>query len=253
MDSEIQKLKIELKKAEEKELIADLQKELESVEKVYKGKCYSSHVLNRIHKATYGWIAYYEDFFIENFKVYVKEWKLYISRRKDSQYISYTRTTSNRIIKGEDNYHAAYNLDRGLSSYKHEITKDVFMKLWNYAELLEVELNNAFKSTVPMPYQDETSIGNAGNETTILRCLKETGIECIDVTKHPELQRTVTYLSIALFQNNRWMPKIYAKQLLEWQIKEIEKSMSSPFSNARANMYDQKKIETIKNFIENEL
>ena len=252
MNSKIQKLKLEIKKAEEQELVDNLNKELKTLKKDFTGKCFSSHVLNRIGKSTYGWIVYYEKFFIENFKIYVREWQLSISRREKDGYISYTRHISNRILSG-DEYSPSYNLYRGFSSFKHEITKERFLKIWNFGIVLEADLNQVFKETVSEPYQEEISIGDASNEETINRCLKETGIECIDITKFPSLLQVLQYKTIALFQNNRWIPKTYAKQLLEWQIKELKRSNVGVFSNARSIYYNEKHIATIKKFIEDEL
>ena len=49
--------------------------------------------------------------------------------------------------------------------------------------------------------------------------LKHLKLNIIDVTKFPEVFRTLQYCNLPFFQEQRYLPKVYAKQILEYQIR----------------------------------
>jgi len=56
-----------------------------------------------------------------------------------------------------------------------------------------------------------------------------------------------------MFDKNRWIPRQYAKPILEWQIKELERECDGRYMDYRRREYLQNEIKILKDFITKEL
>ena len=232
--------------------------ELEQIKKEYEGKCFGSDTFDRYSVAAYRGATFYEKFFLKEDEIYVLEHTITLSHfdnyyKKSMKQISYSRNINERKLTGTNEYNANYNLYSSYSGFRKKIPLEKFKELWEIAEEANLIIKNAFKGKLPELQQEWITQGNFGQETTIEQCLFDMGIEMIDFKNYPNVHRCIEYRTLPMFDRRRWLPKQYAKPILEWQIKELKKDCSSQFSTARRNEALQSEIKTLQNFIDTQL
>jgi hypothetical protein len=256
--TEVQKAEKLLQEAKEKEKLQYRTQELEQLKKDYEGKCIASHTFERHSKAAYMGANYYESFYIEKNEIWVIYWSVSISRydtfyKPSKKAISYNRGINKKQLTGQNDYNAQYNLDSGYSYYKKNISYEKFMQLWECAEEAHLIIKNYFDGKIPEVKQELIRQGDHSSESVIEKCISDMNIELIDFKKYPEVHVVLEYKTLPLFDRNRWLPKLYAKPILEWEINRLKEEMKNPFSNYRSREYNQKQINIIQKFINEHL
>lgn len=250
----VQEAKALLEKAELMEKLQHRQKELSELLLQYKSKCFGTHTFERKSQSGFMGATYYEDFYLKDNEIWVREWGISASKHnsfyKKGKYLTqFSRTMSEKQLTGQNDYNASYNLYSGYSYYRHEISLSKFMKLWENANELVIKIEESFYENVPELKQELIREGDFYNETIISRCIKDIGIELIDLKDYPEVHRTLEYVTLPLFDNHRWLPKIYAKSIIEWYITELKKELESQFATERTMIWNNNKIRILNNFI----
>lgn len=250
----VQEAKALLEKAELEEKLQYRYKELSVLKKEYEGKCFGSHTFERRSQAGSWGAIYYESIYLEDNEIWVREWGLQASKcdsfYKKGKYITqYNRNIYERQLTGQNEYNAAYNLYAGYSHYRREISLSKFMTLWEIADELVIEIEKSFYKNAPELKQELIRQGDSTNEKNIERCIKDTGIELIDLKDYPEVHRILEYVTLPLFDNHRWLPKIYARSIIEWYINELKEGLKSPFNTSRHTYWIYEKVELLTNFI----
>jgi len=250
----VQKAKALLEKAELEEKLQNQQKELSELIIQYKGKCFGTHTFERRNQSGMMGATYYEDLYLKDNEIWVRGWEIHASKcdsfYKKGKYITqFNRNIYERQLTGQNDYNASYNLYSGYSHYRHEISLSKFMKLWETANELIIEIEKSFYENIPELKKELIRQGDFSNERTVEQCIKDTGIELIDLKNYPEVHRTLEYVILPLFDNNRWLPKIYAKSIIEWYINELKKEITNQFVTERTIIWNNKRIEILNKFI----
>ena len=258
MQKDINTLEKELAEAKKQEYFVKRIKELEEIKKEYEGKCFGSNLFNRMHKSRYFNAVYYEKFFIKEGEVHVIEWNLR-GHRRPAFYRSETPTydiASNihekQLTFEDNNYSASYNLYSGYSFYRKEISQKEFMSLWSAARECYLVISDTFKKSPQLEIEDVRQ-GDHSNEQTIDNIIEELGLDIIDLKNYPKMFWIFEYKTLPMLQNGRYMPRIYAKQLMEYTIKQLEKEKKDMYSTVRSINWCNERISTIKQFIKEEL
>jgi hypothetical protein len=250
----VQEAKALLEKAELEEKLQYRQKELFELITQHKNKCFGSHTFERKTQAGMMEAIYYEDFYLKDNEIWVREWKIFASKHdsfyKKGKYVTqFNRNMCERQLTGQNEYNPSYNLYSGYSHYRHEIPLVKFIQLWEKANEVVIEIEKSFYKTVPELKQELIRQGDSMDESTIEECIKDTGIELIDLKDYPEVHRNLEYVTLPLFDNNRWLPKIYAKSIIEWYINTLKKELTSQFATERTIIWNNKRIKILTNFI----
>jgi len=251
-----QELEKKLKEAKEKEYLQQRVKELEQIKEEYEGKCFGSNLFNRLSKSRYFGIVYYEKFFIKENDVYVIEWTV-SGQRYPAFYKAETPTynisshINERKLSGND-YNASYNLFNGYHFYRKPITLKEFMFLWTAAKDCYLIIRDKFKSNPELEIEDVRQ-GDHDNERSIEKAISELGLDMIDLKQHPKMFWIFEYKTLPMLQNGRWLPRIYAKQLLEYVIKDYERDSRSSWISQKAVNFNNERIATIREFINSNL
>lgn len=256
--TEVQKAELTLQEAKKQEKIKYRLQELEQLKRNYEGKCIASHTFERNSKAGYMGANYYENFYIEDNEIWVTIWSInntnYDNYYKPSKTnISYNRGISKKQLTGQNEYNASYNLDSGYSYYKKEISYEKFMQLWECGNEVHLLIKNYFNGKLPELKQELIRQGDHATEAVIEKCIAEIGIELIDFKNYPKVHQVLEYKRLPMFDKNRWLPKIYAKSILEWEIDRLKEDMKSPFSTSRSYEWNQNEINIIQKFINEQL
>lgn len=252
--TEVQKAELALQEAKKQEKIKCRLQELEQLKKEYEGKCIASHTFERASKAGYMGANYYEKFYMEDNEIWVCIWSInhstYDNHYKPSKTnISYNRGINRKQLTGQNDYNASYNLDHGYSYYKKEISYEKFMQLWECGNEVHLLIKSHFSGKLPQLKQELIRQGDHTTETIIEECITQIGIELIDFKNYPEVHQVLEYKGLPMFDKNRWLPKIYAKPILEWEINRLKKENQSVFSTLRSIEYNNNQIDIIQQFI----
>ncbi len=226
----INELKQKLVLAEKEKELEELNKELDNIKKEYEGKCYGSHTFERNNKSSYQNVTYYEKFWIENNEMFVMEHNISISRyanrvNKTFDSINYSRGVSKRNLSG-NKHNCSYNLYSGFHSQRKEISYGKFKQIWETFDTIEDSASKCIYSKLDT-HQDLLRIGTSQNEDIISRGIGSLGIEIIDVTKYPKLFSVIKYSNLPMFQEQRWIPKIYIDKILSLEVENIKKEIDS--------------------------
>jgi|688.fasta_scaffold00478_72 hypothetical protein len=233
--------------------------ELDGLIKEFQGKCFGSHTFDRYHAAAYMNAVYYEKFFIEDGEIYVLEHTVSCSHadnhyKKSMKQIAYNRNIYSRALTSEGGkYNASYNLYSGYSQFRKEISLEKFKQLWEVAEEANTIIKNHFNGKLPELKEEWITQGDFGSESIIEQCISDMDIEMIDFKNFPHVHHVIEYRTLPMFDKRRWLPKLYAKPILEWQIKQLEKDCSSQWTSGRRYEALQNEIKILKNFINTNL
>ena len=252
----VQELEKQLEIARKQEHLDNRTKELNQLIEQYQGKCFGTHTFDRYHAAAHMAATKYEKFFIENDEIFVTELSIKLSHldsyyKKSMKQIDYSRNVYTRQITGQNEYSAVYNLTSGYSFFKHEISESTFMSLWESGEEASIIIKNAFKGKVEI--KEWITQGDSNEEAQIEQCIKDMGIDLIDFKEYPEIHRVLEYRTLPMFNRRRWMPKIYAKNILEWLVIQLEEDCRNVLSSSRRTQQIQEEIKVIQKFIKDYL
>ena len=254
----IEDLKQQLLEAEKQQILDYRLKELIELRRDFQGKCFGTHTFTRNSTASYMSAKYYEHFFTKGDKIYVREHLISLSKfnnsyKKSKDCVNYSRTIAERDLTMDGDKNANYNLDSGYSYYKHEIPYLKFMQLWEVGKDVDIMVKEAFTKELPEIHQELISQGDHSDEEKYAKCIADTGIDIIDFKLHPKVHNIIQYRTLPLFYERRWMPKLYAKPILEWKINQIKKEMCSVFATERRIAHDTHAIDVIQKFIDTDL
>lgn len=254
----IKELEKKLLDAKKEEYLNNLEKQLIQVKEEFEGKCYATNTLDRQHSALSVSATYYEKIFIKEEKIYVLE--QYIStNRHDSYYkhskvdASYTRYYRERCIT-DNEHHASYNIDTSWSHFKHEISLDLFKQIWNKGDECNLILREFYNGKLNHIKQDYITQGDFSNERSIENDIKTLNLDIIDFKNFPEVHSCIEYVTLPMFQERRWMPIIFAEQLLNYQVNIWKKELQDNWwMNTNQRSYVERKIKIVSEFIINKL
>lgn len=243
-----------LEKAKQEEKLKYRLRELDELVKSFQGKCFGSHTFDRQHAAANMSAVYYEKFYLEKDEIWVTEHTIRVCHmdsfyKKSMKDIQYHRTIYNRQLTGQNSYHASYNLDSGYSGFKKKISLDKFKQLWEAGKEANLIINNAFNGKVPELKMEWITQADFGHEAKIDKCIKDIGIEIIDFKDFPIVHNVLEYRTLPMFDRRRYLPKLYAKPILEWHIKQLEKDCKSVFTTMKSFEHIQNEIKIIQEFI----
>lgn len=254
MRNNVQELEQSLEKAKKEQYLENRLKELEDIKREYEGKCFSSNLFNRIASSRSFSLKYYEKFYIKENEIFVLEWILY-GTKHPALYKSNTPTynlntyMSERKLSGNNEYNACYNLDSGFSFYRKEITLSQFMSLWRATKECYLIIKDSFKNYPELEIEDVRQ-GEHRDEQSIESVISELELDIIDLKQHPKMYWIFEYnRSIPMLQNGRWLPRIYAKQILEYVISLLKKDIKSAWTTPRSIAWTQERINNIQEFI----
>ena len=249
----IQEIEKQLELAKKEEALQYKVKELEEIKSQYEGKCFGSHTFDRSNAAACMGAVYYEKFYLKEGEIYVLEHTISLSHmdgfhKKSMKQISYNRNIYERKLTG-NNYNASYNLYSGYSHFRKEITQQKFKELWEIAEEANLVIKNAFRGKMPELKTEWITQGDFGYEEKISQCLNDMGIEMIDFKDFPLVHNCIEYRTLPMFDKRRWLPKLYAKPILQWQIEQLEEDCKSSFCTGRRYDSLQREIKILQDFI----
>ena len=249
--SNVLELEKQLSEAKAAEKLKYLQDELAGVKKEYEGKAFGSNTFERHSSAAHMGAIYYERFFIEENQIYVIEHSIGISKH-DAYYkpsktdITYRRSISRRSLT-DGKHNASYLLYSGYSHYRKEITVAAFKKMWDGTDEVYEVIKSLISSNVDR--QEMIRMGDSTNEDEITLCIKDMGLEFIDLKNHPKVHSALEYKRIPMFDKNRWLPKQYAKPIIQWVIKQNNKRRAEKWTTPRIDNALKYENEVLQNFI----
>jgi hypothetical protein len=252
----VRDLESALKEAKKKEYIESKIKEMEDAKIAYEGKCFASNLFNRIGKSRSFGLVYYEKIFMRDGEVYLTEWVMF-GNRHPAMYKGSTPTYSVQSYITErkvssDEYNVGYNIFDGYSFYRKEISLPEFMSLWVATKESYLIFKEAFDKKPELEIEDIRQ-GDYSNEQEISKIINELGLDIIDLKDFPKMYWIFEYKTLPMLQNGRYIPRIYAKQLLQYVIKDFEKQMKDSWTTQRTVHYCTEKINVIREFINTQL
>lgn len=256
--SEIQKLREQLANAEKTERLARLKKECEELKKQYEGKCFASHTFERSSASLHAVAVHYERIFIkEDGELYLFERSVSVSRydslyKKSKTDGQYSRHFCERALSNNE-YNPSYNLYSGYTQFRKEISLERFEQLWQGAEECQLIIKNIFDAKLPEVKMELIRQGDDRNEDVIEQVIKCLNLDIIDFKKYPNIHRYIEYATLPMFQERRWMPRIYAKQILEYHIKSLKERQAESWTPDRIYNALEYEIKAIQEFINKEL
>lgn len=258
--SKIDELKRQLQEAEKAEKLEYLQKELKLVQTEYENKCFGSHTFTRKSVSSLMGAIHYEKFFIRDSKIYVHERAFHLNRYDSTHKVNKTdvnfdRHHYERVVYGDEgnNYTASYNTFSRYSFYRKEISLLQFELLWSGLDECNQIIKSLFENNLPDLKTESISQGNHDSEQRIDDSIKIIGLDIIDFKNYPRIHNYIEYVTLPMFQDRRWMPRIFAKQILEYHVNTLIKQLNEPLISSRIFNAVQSEIEVINNFINEEL
>lgn len=212
----VHEIEKELQEAKNQENSNNLQKKLVELKEKYEGKCYGTHTFERKNKSTYSSASYYEKFWIKGNSIIFLRWSV-TTQRMGKNYtfiqdqLSFTRQKSE--ISGDSITAGNHYLE------KKEVSLNKFMQLWDYGECIFTKLNDAHITILEQKPFDLLRIGSSNDEKILADAFSYLKLDYIDITQYPHVFNALQYKHLPFFQEQKYLPRIYAKQILEYQIK----------------------------------
>jgi hypothetical protein len=256
--NKIQQAEQALAEAKKEEKLQCRLRELEGLKKEYEGKCFGSHTFERHSAAAYMSAVYYENFYIEKDEIYALIHTIQLSHldsfyKKSMKQIDYSRNVSKKQLTGQNDCNASYNLFSGYSFFRKEISLAKFKQLWEAGEEAKVIIQNAFRGKVPELEMESITQGDHDYETSIEKCILDMGIEMIDFKLFPNVHRCLEYRTLPMWDKRRWLPKQYAKPILQWQVKRLENECKDHWLSSSRRDALRQEIDILQNFINTQL
>lgn len=256
--STIAELEKQLQEAKEKEKREALEKECQTLKEQYEGKVFGNRNFERASKTASDILIYVHKLYIGkssfNYnpedKILVDIWTIRVCKyntnyRIDKDVYDYRRSRSTALELTGNNYNASYNLTNLFPHNPKEVKLSKFMAIWEAAEKHESILIDSFKQHLG-GYEDLIKDGDHTDESNIQKAIDSLGLEIIDIRKeHPLLWDTIKYAKLPMFQNQRWIPKIFGSKLLTYWIEQLKKQLHSPFMDSSRASRITKEIKII--------
>ena len=253
--TDVQKAEKALAEAKAREKLTYLVKQLDDLKKDYEGKCLASHTFTKKSKARYMGAYYYEKFFMKDDYIVVVCWSVSMSKYPNFNKAHRHSIQFNRNIQEiqlTDNTHVANDLLTNHSFYNKSITVDKFMQLWDIAGEAEKLIHGYFNGKMPEieePY--DTHSDNSDNRF-IGKCISDIGIDVIDFENYPKVYQVLRYKTLPMFDQQRWLPRTYAKAILQWEIDRLD-TENKKSNLTRVINRNNDEINIIKDFLKNDL
>lgn len=258
--SNVQDLEKQLAQAKEKDKKDSLIKECQAIKLEYEGKAFGSREFERNSKSASDHAIYVKQIYIgtrsmsQGESILADIWTVRVNRY-DSNYkfsqnhYSYSRSRDTETQLSRTDTNASWNLYRMLPWLKKEISVEKFMSLWNVALVHEMVLRDAFKGQLG-DYQELIRQGDSTNESRIEKAITSLGLEIIDIQKeYPKLWEEVKYCDLPMFQNQKWLPKLFAKAILLYQVSLWEKDKNDTWSDSKTINWRNRQIKVINDHL----
>ncbi len=212
----VHEIERELQEAKNQEKLNGLQNKLNNLKEKYEGKCFGTHTFERNNKSTYSSASYYEKFWIKDNSIVFLRWSV-TTQRMGKNYtfvqdqLSFTRQKSE--INGDNVTEGNHYLE------KKEVSLTKFMQLWDYGEIIFTKLNDAHNTILEQKPFDLLRVGTSNDERILADAFNYLKLDYIDITQYPHIFNALQYKHLPFFQEQKYLPRIYAKQILEYQIK----------------------------------
>jgi hypothetical protein len=82
---------------------------------------------------------------------------------------------------------------------------------------------------------DLTRMGTATDELKLDIAIKATGIDVIDIEDY-KVFNVLKYCQLPFFQEQKYLPRIFAVKILEYQISKMKEDMAHPFSTQNTHV-----------------
>jgi hypothetical protein len=247
----VHEIEKELEEAKKQQRLVYLQKELQELKLQYEGKAFGTHTFERKNKSSFNYARFYEKFWIEEGKIKMLSWNITITRMGKNYAFSQDSLSFDRSKKETVSEHNGRNAKYNLIGYdfgaKKEIPVSRFMKLWEYGEITSIKLNEAYTTIVEESPFDLLRIGSSNDEKILADAFDYLKLDVIDITQYPKVFSVLQYKHLPFLQEQKYLPRIYAKQILEYQIKLWQEEKNQTW-RSYDDRYD-KWIEVIKDFI----
>lgn len=249
--AEIEKQLIDAKNLEKTQ---ELEATLKYMRDNYEGKCFGTSVFERKNRSGFSSAVFYERFWIENSKITVLKWIFSISKmgrdyKFSSKKLSFDRSKSEDSTEHVNQHDVVSSLIGHYVSFKKEVRLERFMNFWETSEAVCTMLDDCYKTEITIE-DDYLTIGSNNNEQMLQSGFESIGIDYIDITKYPSLFNALQYKQLPLLQEQKYLPRVYAKQILEYQIELYrEEEKKSHYSQKGIRL---KYISAIQDFIKSE-
>lgn len=219
----VHEIEKELQKAKNQQKLIYLQKELLELQLQYEGKAFGTHTFERKNKSSYNYARFYEKFWIEDAKIKMLRWNISITRTGKNYTFSKDALSFNRskeeITSADNGNNSKHNLIGYDFGTKEEISITKFMELWFQGEIISDKLFDVYTKTIGKTPFDLLRIGSSNDEKILADAFNYLKLDYIDITQYPHVFNALQYKHLPFFQEQKYLPRIYAKQILEYQIK----------------------------------
>ena len=219
----VNEIERELQEAKNQQRLIYLQKELEELKLQYEGKAFGTHTFERKNRSSFNYARFYEKFWIEDTKIKMFRWNISITRSGKNYVFSQDNLSFNRSKEEITSENNGYNSKHNLIGYdfgtKKEISVTMFMKLWTQGEIISDKLFDAYVSIIGETPFDLLRVGSSPDEKILADAFNYLKLDVIDITQYPNVFNALQYKHLPFLQEQKYLPRIYAKQILEYQIK----------------------------------
>lgn len=248
----VREIEKELQEAKNQQKLVYLNKELSELQLQYEGKAFGTHTFERNNRSSYNYARFYEKFWIEDTKIKMLRWNISVTRMGKNYIFSQDSLSFNRSKEEVVSQNNGYNAKNNLIDYdfgaKKEISVTKFMKLWEYGEIVSVKLNESYTTIIEKTPFDLLRIGSSNDEKILADAFSYLKLDVIDITQYPHVFNALQYKHLPFFQEQKYLPRIYAKQILEYQIKLWQDEKNQTW-RSYDDRYD-KWIKIIQDFIQ---
>lgn len=253
----------EAKKLQQKEKIAQEDKEMKEIIKSYEGKCFGTSKFRQKSKSVYHKAIHIQK--IERLKehkhataegtIVCYYQQVYCAK---SQELLYSKTRRNNNINfsignytthlNNGSYNMYYNM-HNLTQGMKEISYSTFQELLSAGEIANQVVEDGFSGR--LQFEVEKTMGDSGDQTRFEEACGIAKVELIDLEKHLPLLDAIRYAHLPGYVEDRYLIKRMAKLALETQIKINEKRMQDRWLDVRRYQAFERENNTIKEYITN--
>lgn len=251
--NKIEELKRQLEIAEKEKLLSYRQERLNSLKKQYEGKAFATHTYERKNKARIMGAVFVERIFMEGTEIYSIVWRISINRyasiyKYATPTCNYTTYVNKNQLTNDNREDFESALGFGYSMFRKEITKQKFFQLWELITASTKQAELDFYKEAPEIEMELERQGDHSDESKLKKDYSVLGIDVIDLKDYPEMYRLLEYVDLPLLHHNRWIPRIYAKQVFELYIQKLKKERRESYS-PRTVAWCDARIKTIIEFL----
>lgn len=241
---DIQQLEKKLKEAKIEKENLELNKKLQELKEKHEGKCYGTHSFERKNRSGWSSAAYYEKFWIKDNSIIFLRWSITTQRMGKNYEFAQDQLSFSRQkqeISGDTIIEGNHYLER------KEVSLRNFMELWAYGEVALTKFNDAHVKFLDQEPFDILRGGSSNDEKILADAFNFLKLDYVNITENPKVFNALQYKHLPFLQEQKYLPRIYAKQILEYQIlKWREEKRIYTWKDDQLDKY----IETISNFIQ---